>query len=124
MKASNASPGDILVVAQGSVGKVGYIPIDSLHKRFVISQNMMKITTNSKLANSLFVYYFLQSHHGQYEILKNKNTTGVPSISHPLTSLRNISIPLPSIQEQNPDYLRFRNAPQVSIIEVGIAPFR
>lgn len=101
LKASNAAPGDILVVAQGNVGKVGYIPKDSLHKRYVISQNMMKITTDSKIANPLFVYYFLQSHHGQHEILKNKNPTGVPSIAQPLTSLRNISIPLPSIKEQN-----------------------
>ncbi len=100
LKSSATHPGDILVVAQGNVGHIGYIPKTSKYDEFILSQNLMKITVNPKIADSLYVYYYLCSDKGQYEILKNKNQTGVPSISQPLSSLRAIQLLLPSLKKQ------------------------
>lgn len=95
LASSNAHPNDIVFVAQGTVGKVGIIPTDTDHRRFVLSQNLMKVTVNPDRADPLYVFYFFRSSLGQHEILSRVNPTGVPCISKPLSSLREFSIRLP-----------------------------
>ncbi len=98
---SNCSPNDIVFVAQGTVGKVGIVPSDTPYRRFVLSQNLMKVTVDLKRADPRFVFYFYRTSAGQHEIMCRVNPTGVPCISKPLTSLRQLGIRLPSdINEQ------------------------
>ena len=101
LASSNAGPNDIVFVAQGTVGKVGIIPTDTPHRRFVLSQNLMKVTVNPERADPRFIFYFYRSSFGQHEIMSRVNPTGVPCISKPLTSLRQFRVRLPSdVQEQ------------------------
>jgi type I restriction enzyme, S subunit len=98
---SNCSPTDIVFVAQGTVGKVGIVPSDTPYRRFVLSQNLMKVTVDPSRADPRFVFYFYRSSAGQHEIMSRANPTGVPCISKPLTSLRQFGIRLPSnVSEQ------------------------
>jgi type I restriction enzyme, S subunit len=101
LASSNCLPNDIVFVAQGTVGKVGIVPSDTQYRRFVLSQNLMKVTVDPRRADPRFVFYFYRSSPGQHEIMCRVNPTGVPCISKPLTSLRQFGIRLPSdVDEQ------------------------
>ena len=96
LRSSTAHPGEIVFVAQGSVGRVGLIPQSSGFEKFILSQNMMKVTIDPSLASPRYVYYYFRSHLGQHEIMAYVNPTGVPCISKPLTSLRSFKVILPT----------------------------
>lgn len=76
--AANAFPGDLVFVAQGNVGKVGLVPANRGYDRYVLSQNLMKVTVDTTIADPRFVYYCFRSPAGQHEILSRVNSTGVP----------------------------------------------
>ncbi len=101
LKSSNASPKDIVITHRGTLGQVGIIPVNGKYNRYVVSQSQMKLRCDESIANPDFVFYFLRSPQGQYLLLKNTSTTGVPSIAQPLTTLKNILIPFPSLNEQH-----------------------
>lgn len=109
LKASSAVSGDIVITHRGTLGQVGIIPENSKYSKYIVSQSQMKLTCNEKIVNPFFVYYFLKSKKGQYLLLRNKSQTGVPAIARPTTSLKEIKIPLPLLEEQNSivDTLRF-----------------
>jgi type I restriction enzyme S subunit len=100
LAASNAFPEDIVFTAQGSVGQVGIIPQNAMYKRYVLSQNLMKVTCDPRKADPQFVFYFFRSRLGQHEILSRVNPTGVPCISQPLTSLKTFRVTIPPLPEQ------------------------
>jgi type I restriction enzyme S subunit len=96
---SNCVPGDIVFTHRGTIGQVGLIPKNK-HKRYVISQSGMKLTVNPDLMDCEFLFYFFKSEFGQYQILKYESQVGVPSISNPLTSLKEMQVPVPKLTEQ------------------------
>jgi type I restriction enzyme S subunit len=100
LKSSNAFPKDIVITHRGTLGQVGIIPVNSKYKRYVVSQSQMKMRCDESIADPDFVFYYLRSPQGQYLLLQNTSTTGVPAIAQPLTSLKKILIPLPNLQEQ------------------------
>ena len=61
----------------------------------------MKLTCKTNLAAPPFIYYFFKSNIGQQALLINTSQTGVPAISRPVTSLKNITILLPPLPEQH-----------------------
>lgn len=100
LSSSIAYPNDILFTHRGTIGQVGIIPTKSKYPRYVVSQSQMKLKVNSKIADPVYIFYYFKSPVGQHQLLMNTSTTGVPAISQPLTSLRNISISLPSLETQ------------------------
>lgn len=101
LMSSNAKPNDIIFVAQGTVGKVGIIPSDTPYQRFVLSQNLMKVTIDTECADPRYIFYYYRSSLGQHEIMSRVNPTGVPCISKPLTSLRQFKVRMPvDVNEQ------------------------
>lgn len=96
---SNCKPGDIVFTHRGTIGQVGMIP-NNKYKRYVISQSGMKLTVNPDLIDNGFLFYFFKSEYGQFQILKYESQVGVPSISNPLTSLKEIEVPIPPLPEQ------------------------
>ena len=96
---SNCKAGDLVFTHRGTIGQVGLIPTGKF-PRYVISQSGMKLTVNSDLMDSDFLFYFFKSEFGQYQILKYESQVGVPSISNPLTSLKEIKVPVPPPLEQ------------------------
>jgi type I restriction enzyme S subunit len=99
LKASNCKAGDLVFTHRGTIGQVGLIPY-SKYPRYVISQSGMKLTVNPKLIDNEFLFYFFKSDLGQFQILKYESQVGVPSISNPLTSLKEIEVPVPPLTEQ------------------------
>lgn len=96
---SNCKPGDLVFTHRGTIGQVALIPPNKF-SRYVISQSGMKLTVNPELMNNEFLFYFFKSEYGQYQILKYESQVGVPSISNPLTSLKEMQVPVPQISEQ------------------------
>ncbi|MEA3443860.1 MAG: restriction endonuclease subunit S [Bacteroidota bacterium] len=96
---SNCKPNDIVFTHRGTIGQVALIPKNS-YKRYVISQSGMKLTVNNTLINYEFLFYFFKSKYGQFQILKYESQVGVPSISNPLTSLKEIEVPVPPLPVQ------------------------
>ncbi|HLO43766.1 MAG TPA: restriction endonuclease subunit S [Leadbetterella sp.] len=91
--------GDLVFTHRGTIGQVGLIPSNH-HSRYVISQSGMKLTVDSNIINNEFLFYFFKSEFGQYQILKYESQVGVPSISNPLTSLKEMQVPVPPLLEQ------------------------
>ena len=96
---SNCKAGDIVFTHRGTIGQVGLIPAGK-YPRYVISQSGMKLTVNPDLMDNEFLFYFFKSEFGQHQILKYESQVGVPSISNPLTSLKEIKVPVPPPLEQ------------------------
>lgn len=96
---SNCKEGDLVFTHRGTIGQVGLIPSGKF-SRYVISQSGMKLTVNPNLINSNFLFYFFKSDFGQYQILKYESQVGVPSISNPLTSLKEMQVLVPPLAEQ------------------------
>jgi type I restriction enzyme S subunit len=101
LKASEAKRQDIVVTHRGTLGQVAIIPSDSRYQKYIVSQSGMKLTCDTSRVNPYFVFYFLKSPAGQYLLLKNTSQTGVPAIAQPLSSLKQVPIPLPQLPEQN-----------------------
>jgi type I restriction enzyme S subunit len=101
LHSANASPGDLVFVYVGTIGQVGIIPRNASYPRYIISQNLMKLTCDPDKADPLYVYYYFRSPTGQHSLLLSASSTGVPIISRPLTSLRAIRILLPPLSEQH-----------------------
>lgn len=96
---SNCKAGDLVFTHRGTIGQVGLIPSGEF-PRYVISQSGMKLTVHPELMDSDFLFYFFKSEFGQHQILKYESQVGVPSISNPLTSLKEIEVPAPPPLEQ------------------------
>jgi type I restriction enzyme, S subunit len=95
LKSSNAFPEDVIFTHRGTLGQVGFIPTHSQYPRYVVSQSQMLLGVNKKIASPRFIYRFFCSQVGLNAILANTNTTGVPSIGRPTTTLKSIQTALP-----------------------------
>ena len=100
LKASNAFYGDLVFTHRGTIGQVAIIPYNATYPRYVVSQSQMKFSIDKSKADQYFIFYFFRSSVGQYELLKNTSSTGVPAIAQPSTSLKKIEIPLPPLPNQ------------------------
>ncbi len=100
LRSSNCKSGDLVFTHRGTIGQVGLIPFKTKYERYIISQSGMKLTVDSRKVDPSFAFYFFKSKYGQFQLLKNESQVGVPSISTPLTSLKEIEIPVPPLIEQ------------------------
>ncbi|MFH1244206.1 MAG: N-6 DNA methylase [bacterium] len=92
--------GDIILTHAGNIGQVSFIPTSSKYKEYIISQRQFYIRCDASKIVPEFLTYYLRSPLGQHSLLSNRTQTGVPSISRPVTNIRNLLVPLPSIDEQ------------------------
>jgi type I restriction enzyme S subunit len=100
LKRAVASRGDVLITHRGTLGQIVYIPFNSKHDRYVISQSQFRVRCkDSEMLPEFMVYYF-HSREGQYELLSNSSQVGVPALARPSTTFQNLEIPVPSIEEQ------------------------
>jgi type I restriction enzyme S subunit len=90
---------DLVFPHRGNIGEVGLVQ-GSLFEKYVISTSLMKLTCNKRIVNPKFLYYFFRSRLGRKKLLQNASQVGTPGIATPLTSLRNIEVLLPPIEEQ------------------------
>lgn len=100
MKNSNVFRGDVIFTHAGNIGQVAYIPSNSQHERYVISQRQFYLRCDLRKAYPAFVSYFFHSNGGQHKLLANASQTGVPSIARPSSYLKTIELSLPPLTEQ------------------------
>jgi type I restriction enzyme, S subunit len=98
LNSANLSPCDLVFPHRGAIGEVGIIPDDG--EKYVLSSSLMKLTCDVGRAKPDFIYYFFKSTVGRFELLKNSSQVGTPGIGQPLTSLRQIKLSLPPVDEQ------------------------
>lgn len=92
---SNVQPGDVVFTHAGTLGQVALIPEQSRYRRYQISQRQFYLRpAENKLSGEYFAYYF-HSPPGRHALLANTSSTGVPSISRPVSYLRQLRIPVP-----------------------------
>ena len=97
---ANVRRGDIVLTHRGTIGQVACIPEDSQFDRYVVSQSQFYMRCDRSKAIPEFVTMYFRSPQGQHQLLANTSQVGVPSIAQPVTYLRTIEIPLPSLSEQ------------------------
>jgi type I restriction enzyme S subunit len=99
LHACNVFSGDLVFPHRGAIGQVGIIPASET-PRFMLSTSLMKLTCDQEIVDPLFVFYFFRSTLGRHALLQHASTVGTPGIGQPLTSLRSIRLPVPSLPEQ------------------------
>ena len=95
---SNVYRGDIIFTHAGSIGQVALIPETSRYNRYVLSQRQFYMRCDRSKISPLFMIYFFKTPEGQHKLLANTSSTGVPSISRPVTYLRSIKVTIPAKQ--------------------------
>ena len=95
LKRSNVKRGDVIFTHAGSIGQVAYIPDTSRYKRYIISQRQFYMRCNPKKMSPLFIASYFKTPIGQHRLLANTSSTGVPSISQPVSYLRHLQIVTP-----------------------------
>ena len=93
-------PGDLIFTHRGTIGQVSMIPRRPRFDRYVIGSSQVKTRLDESKSLPEFYYYWFQSSEGQRSILANASTVGVPGIATPLTSIRKLRVPFPSLDEQ------------------------
>ena len=97
---ANVIRGDVVFTHAGNIGQVAYIPENSRYQRYIISQRQFYMRCDRSKAIPEFVVMYFRSPEGQHQLLANTSQVGVPAIAQPVTYLRTIVIPLPSLPEQ------------------------
>lgn len=99
LKKANASRGDVVITHRGTLGQIAYIPQNSKHDRYVISQSQFRVRCNEKILPEYMVYYF-HTALGRHKLLSNSSQVGVPALARPSSTFQQIEIEVPSVQEQ------------------------
>ena len=97
---ANVQRGDVVFTHAGNIGSVSYIPDNSQFERYVISQRQFYMRCDQAQVIPEFVAAYFKTPAGQHQLLANSSPVGVPSIAQPVSYLRTIEIPLPSLREQ------------------------
>ncbi|MEM6468304.1 MAG: restriction endonuclease subunit S [Planctomycetota bacterium] len=95
----NVFAGDLVFPHRGAIGEVAVVPDDGV-ERYVLSSSLMKLTCDTGKADPYFLFYYFRSYYGREEILRFASTVGTPGIGQPLSSLRQMRVPLPPVEEQ------------------------
>ena len=98
---ANVKRGDIVFSHRGNIGQVAYIPESSMFEQYVVSQSQFYLRCDRFKAIPEYIVAFFKSPEGQHKLLANASQVGVPSIARPVTYLRTVEIPLPTLPEQH-----------------------
>ncbi len=98
LRSSLTGPGDIVITQRGTLGQIGIIPPRPRFERYVLSQSQMKVTTDSEVAASGFVYAQMRSESTTQRFVSQAITAGVPHVN--LALLRDFQIMVPPIAVQ------------------------
>ncbi len=101
LKTSMAVRGDLVITYRGTIGQVNIIPHDSKYEKYIVSQSQLKVSLDTEKVNPYFVNYFFRSKLGQHRLLANASQVGVPAIAKASSSVKEILVPCPSLQDQS-----------------------
>jgi type I restriction enzyme S subunit len=95
LKRSNVQRGDVIFTHAGSIGQVAYIPEASRYERYIVSQRQFYMRCNRAVVSPFYITSYFKTPEGQHRLLANTSSTGVPSISQPVTYLRQLKMVVP-----------------------------
>jgi len=95
LKNANVFRGDVILTHAGNIGQVAFIPETSKYNRYVLSQRQFYLRCNEEIVSPIFMAHYFKSSDGQHQLLANTSSTGVPSISRPVSYLKSIKFTLP-----------------------------
>ena len=98
LERSLCRPLDIVFTKKGTLGQTGLLPESGPYDLYLLSSNQMKLTVDRRVAEPLFVYYFVSSPESTRKIIRDSEATGVPKTN--ITYLRDFPIKLPPLPEQ------------------------
>lgn len=96
---ANVHRGDVVITHRGTLGQIVFIPQDSLHDRYVISQSQFRVKCNEKILPEYLVYYF-HTRIGRHKLLSNASQVGVPALARASTTFQTIEIEVPDLKSQ------------------------
>ncbi len=91
---------DVILCHKGTLGKIGIIPSESKHTKYIMGNSMMKVRADKSKLEPLFLFYWLCSPFGQGHLFSRVSQVGVPQIQRPLSTLREAVLLLPPHREQ------------------------
>jgi type I restriction enzyme, S subunit len=100
LRRANVFPGDVVFTHAGNIKNVAYIPENVAFNRFVVSQRQFFVRPDRHVILPEFLTYFFRGPIGQHRLLANSVQTGVPSIAQPVSYIRTVKVPVPTISEQ------------------------
>lgn len=100
LKRAVASRGDIVITHRGTLGQIVYIPSDSKHEKYVISQSQFRVRCKESVMLPEFMVYFFHSREGKHQLLSNSSQVGVPALARPSSTFQELEMPVPTIIEQ------------------------
>ncbi|MHB8743713.1 MAG: restriction endonuclease subunit S [Sulfuricaulis sp.] len=95
LKRSNVQRGDVIFTHAGSIGQVAYIPETSRYERYIVSQRQFYMRCDRSVMSPFYIASYFKTPEGQHRLLANTSSTGVPSISQPVTYLRQLKMIVP-----------------------------
>ena len=95
LRRSNVQRGDVIFTHAGSIGQVAYIPEASRYERYIVSRRQFYMRCNRALVSPFYITSYFKTPEGQHRLLANTSSTGVPSISQPVTYLRQLKMIVP-----------------------------
>ncbi len=108
--------GDVIFTHAGNIGQVAYIPNTSKYEIYIISQRQFYLRCDSDIMLPELVTLYYKTPIGQHNLLANTSSSGVPSISQPVTNLKRQTIIIPQIKLQM-EYVR--NLDSIDCIVAG-----
>lgn len=93
-------PGDVLLVHKGTLGQIGLMPHRRRFARYIMGNSMLRVRCDPDILLPEYLYYWLSSADGKNYLLSRVSQVGVPQIQRPLTTLREATLPVPSVPEQ------------------------
>lgn len=100
LKRAVASRGDVVITHRGTLGQIVYIPSDSKHEKYVISQSQFRVRCKKSVMLPEFMVFFFHSRQGQHQLLSNSSQVGVPALARPSSTFKELEMPVPTIIEQ------------------------
>jgi len=88
---------DVVIAVRGSLGALGYV--DKVNVDWNINSQLAIIRTDKNELSGAFIIQFLSSNRGQKELLSRQTGTALKQL--PIKQLKDISVPVPNIEEQN-----------------------
>ncbi len=93
-------PDDVLLVHKGTLGQIGLMPRKRKYPRYIMGNSMMRVRSDPTKLLPEYLYYWLSSADGQHYLFSRISQVGVPQLQTPLTTLRQTTLPVPSLPEQ------------------------
>ncbi len=93
-------PDDVLLVHKGTLGQIGLMPHRRRFARYIMGNSMLRVRCDPDILLPEYLYYWLSSADGKNYLLSRVSQVGVPQLQRPLTTLREATLPVPSVPEQ------------------------